>query len=221
MSDQASLPLDHLLRLQALTRDYARLTQTGAGLGKVLGGVFLLALVAVELAGHPMLVLLGAFAPLPAGTAVAMALLPFLWLGAREVLGRWWYQRHGVVVESAGAPLGGRLAAARVLLPCLILLGLVPVLRQTLPLKGLRAALVVALAAGLAWAWPRIMHRGRLERVLGILLFLGPALLGSGVQLAAGDALFAFPLVGAVAVVLGVREHLAFRRLERELAERP
>ena len=76
---------------------------------------------------------------------------------------------------------------------------------------------MLALAAGLAAAWPRLLHRGRLERLLGLLLFFGPALLVSGLQMAALDALVAFPLAGAATVVLGLREHLAYRRVAREL----
>ena len=64
-------------------------------------------------------------------------------------------------------------------------------------------------------AFPRL--GGRLERFSAILLLLAPGLLLSGIQMAAGDTLLAYPLGGTCALVLGLRDHLAFRRVRREL----
>lgn len=208
---------DDLLRLQALTRDYARLTRSGAGLGKVLGGAFLFGIAALECFGHGFrFTLAGALAPLPLAPVAAACALPFLWLAARTWLARWWYRRHGTVETTVPAPARARWAG--VLLPGLMLLGLAPVLAWPVPPRGLRSVFLALLALGLALAWPRILRQGRMERMLAILLFLGPALLVSGIQMAAADTFLAFPVVGALAVVFGLREHLAYRRLARELA---
>jgi len=176
----------------------------------------------VELAGHHgRPTFLGGFAPLPVTSILALGLLPFLWLAAREVMGRWWYRRHGDVVPSAGEFSTGRarrLRIAGILLPVLLLCCLVPILAGSLPWKGLRVALVLGLALGLSLAWRRLQDRGRLERFMGILLFTGPILMFSGIQMAAGDTLLAFPAAGIAAIIMGLREHLAFRRVERELA---
>jgi hypothetical protein len=107
----------------------------------------------------------------------------------------------------------------RLVLPAFMLLGLVPILTAGLPWMGVRAAVVVGMAMGVGLAWPLFMGRSKLERMMGFCLFLGPALLISGIQMAAGDTLLAFPLIGASAMVAGVKEHMAFRRLERELTE--
>ena len=215
-------PPDHLQRLQSLTRDYARLSQNGAGLGKVLGGWFVCLLVGVDLVGHwGHLTWVGAVAPLPGAAVLPLGLLPFLWLGARVGLARWWYQRHGAVAPVA-APLSRsralRMRILRWVLPVFLLLGLVPIFTANLPWQGRRAAVVVALAAGVILAWPRFMGPNRLERMMGVCLFIGAAILVSGIQMAVEDTLLAFPLIGLAAIVMGLREHLAFLRLERDLA---
>lgn len=203
-------------RLQTLTRDYARLTRSGAGLGKVLGGCFLWVVAGVDLAGHGWrFALLGGWAPLGDGAALTLGLLPFLWLGAREALAKGWYRRHGTVEE---APAQGPKVLGGIVLPVLLLGGMAPLLLHPVPMRGPRLALVAALAAGLALAWRRFRDRDRLERLVGILLFAGPAFLVSGLRMASGDVLVAFPLAGAAAVAAGLREHVAYRRLERELA---
>jgi hypothetical protein len=222
MSAPLPLPSDHLDRLQTLTRDYARLSRRGAGLGKVLAGAFLLLLAGIEFFGHGgRLTFLGAFAPLPAAAVMATFPLPFLWLGAREALGRWWERRYGAVAVAA-EPSGRRQWVARrvvgILLPALMLVGLVPLLAGHLPLGRVRAAGVVALAMALAVLGLRLKGLGRLERMACVLLFAGPALLLCGIQMAAGDTLLAFPVVGLAAVGIGLREHAAFLRLRRELA---
>jgi hypothetical protein len=218
-----ALPLqpEQLARLQELTREYARLTRRGAGLGKVLGGGFLLLLAGIEIFGHgarPSFWVV--LAPLPLGPVLATAALPFLWLGAREALGRWWERRFGAV-EAAAEPPGPRdrlrRVAGGVLFPVLMLLGLVPLLARPSPQGWLRAALVLALALALAAIWGRLRGMGRVERMTCILLFFGPSLLLSGLRMPAGDTLLAFPLVGLAAIVSGLREHAAFLRLGREL----
>lgn len=223
MDSPAPLPSGHLERLRSLTRAYARLSRRGAGLGKVLAGAFLLAVAAVEVLGHGgRFTWLGAFAPLPAGPALATAPLPFLWLLAREGLGRCWEARYGAVSAAPEAPgrrqRMGR-ALMRFLLPALMLLGLIPLLAGELPLGWVRGAAVLVLALGLSVLGPRLRDPGRLERMACVLLFLGPALLLCGIQMAAGDTLLAFPVLGLAAIGTGLGEHVAFLRLRRELGE--
>jgi hypothetical protein len=217
-----SLAPEHLDRLRELTRDYARLSKEGAGLGKVLGGGFLLLLAAIEFFGHGgRVTFLGAFAPLPLRSVLITVPLPFLWLGAREGLGRWWEARFGAV-EAAAEPPGRwqrvRQVVARCLVPGLMLVGLVPLLASAQPLAWVRAALVVALASSLAALGGRLQRMGRLERMTCVALFLGPAFLLCGIQMAVEDTLLAFPALGFAAVVIGLREHAAFLRLRRDLA---
>lgn len=213
---------DHLARLQTLTRDYARLSRRGAGWGKVLAGGFLVLLAGLDWHGHRgQIALLGRFAPLPGRTVLALGLLPFLWLGAREALGRDWERRHGAVA-AAPAPMHPRrrrlLEFARWILPALVLLTLVPVLTRPMSLRGFRIGAVLVLALTLARVWTRLAASDRIERLTGLLLFFGPALLLSGWQLSAGDTLLAFPAIGLVAVLIGLREQWSFHRLARQLA---
>jgi len=210
-------------RLARLTRDYAELSMGRAGLSSLLGGVFLLLVALVEVAGHNWhFTWLGALSPLPLPAALGAALLPFLWLGARKRLHHWATERFGLVEaleDPASAPSRRerlRATVGRFILPGLMLLGLFPILAAPMSHRFVRASLVVALALVLHLTFPRV--KGRMERFVAILLFFGPALLLSGIQMAAGDTLLAYPLAGSVAIALGCRDHLAFRRVKRELA---
>lgn len=94
----AALAPDAVALLARLTRNYARLSQGQAGLSSLLGGGFLLLVALVELAGHNWhFTWIGAMSPLPLPAAIAMALLPFLWLGARKGLHHWTTERFGLV----------------------------------------------------------------------------------------------------------------------------
>lgn len=235
MNQTPALPIDPSLipspalepnaidRLARLTRDYARLSEGQAGLSSVLGGAFLLLVALVEVAGHGWrFTWIGALAPLPSGVALTLAILPFLWLGARAGLRRWTSRRFGLV-EPVPSPLNpSQLRAARIrtlvgrwVLPGVLLGGLIPVWMGPLPVPLLRSLLLVALAATLPWVFPGL--KGRLERFVAILLFIGAALLLSGIQMAVGDTLLAYPLAGTAALAVGIRDHRAFLRVRREL----
>ncbi len=210
-------------RLARLTRDYARLSEGQAGLSSVLGGAFLMLVALAEVVGHGWrFTWIGALAPLPPWVALTVAFLPFLWLGARAGLRRWATQRFGLV-EPVSSPLSpSQLRTARIrtlvgrwVFPGVMLGGLIPVWTGSLPIPVLRSLLLVALAATMRWVFADL--KGRLERFVAILLFLGATLLLSGIQMAAGDTLLAYPLVGAVALMAGIRNHLAFLRVRHEL----
>jgi len=219
-----ALTPDSVAQLTRLTRDYARLSQGQAGLSILLGGVVLLLVALVEMAGHGWhFTWIGALSPLPLSVALAVTLLPFLWLGARRALSHWATKRFGLV-EPEQAPLSpakarkARLQAVmgRFVIPGLMLLGLVPIFLEPLPARYLRADLLIALVLVLHLTFPRL--KGRADRIVALLLFMAPAFLLSGIQMAAGDTLLAYPLIGTIAVVMGLREHLAFRRVSQELA---
>jgi hypothetical protein len=205
----------HLERLERLTRDYARHASGCGGLGTALGGLFVALLLVGDLAGHHFtLHLWGAFAPLGILGLLPLAALPFLWLGARWALRAWWYERHGRVLAGPARP---RRAWVGILVAgawwaCAILLLEMGAARH----KGARAALITLLMGAFLLALGRL-RLGRLERVLSAFLFAVPAFLLAGVQLPAGDLLVSLPLMALAALVLGLREHAAFRRVERDL----
>lgn len=205
-----------LERLERLTRDYARHASGCGGLGTALGGLFVLLLMGADLAGHGFaLHALGALAPLRLKGLLPLAALPFLWLGARGALRTWWYERHGRVRagEAKRVPLPLLLAVSGITwATALLLLRAGPAAA-----KAPRAALITFLLAAFAAALARL-PLARLERVLAAFLFAVPAFLLSGVQLPAPDLLVSLPLMAACALVLGLREHAAFRRVARELA---
>jgi MFS family permease len=215
-----ALDPQHLAKLQHLTREYSRFNRASAGLGSVLGGVFAFLILAAELAGHGWrITLIGAFAPLPFSRALPLAGLPFLWLGCVIALRAWWYQRHGIVeAETLPDPRERfRRRALAVVAPVVSTAVLLTIFLNGGPMKFLRAGLFLLLQGAFLFSVLKVLE-GRLERVLGALLFIAPALILAGIQMAALDSLAALPIVGALAVLFGLREHLAFRRVERELA---
>ena len=221
-----ALPPDAVARLAQLTRDYSRLSHGQAGFSGVLGGVFLLAVALVELAGHGWrFTWVGALAPLPLSATLAVALLPFLWFGARQALRCWTTARFGLVEPTPTPPSPAqalkeriRVTVGRVVLPALILLGLLPIWAGSMSAPWLRTLLLLTLAIALPWCF--ILLKSRLERLVALLLFFGAALLLASIQMAAGDTLLAYPVIGAVAIGMGCRDHVAFRRVKRELGHR-
>lgn len=215
-----ALTPQYLEDLQRLTQEYARYSRSGAGLGSALGGLFAYLILAVDLIGHGgRITFLGAYAPLPLKAVLALAFLPFLWLGALAALKAWWYQRHGAVeAPPAVDPRDRRRKIAlAIAAPVLSTVLMLAIFHNAAPMQWLRAGLCAVLMGALAILIPRLLQ-GRMERMLGALLFLCPALLLAGIQMAAGDSLLALPVVGTLAIVLGVKEHLAYRRLEKRMA---
>jgi len=216
----AALSPDYAGKLGRLTREYARLTARCAGLPSLLGGGFLLLVALLEGVGHGRdFRLLGGFAPLPLRWAVLVATLPALWFWARHELGRWACARLGLVEEVPAASdrlrERLRLGVGRFLLPMLCLAGLIPLLKHPMSAKPLRVILLILLALGLHWAFPHLKQR--FDRLVCILLTLAPAFLLSGLQMAAGDTLVAYPLIGIAAIFLGYKDFAGFRRVRREL----
>jgi hypothetical protein len=216
-----ALAPDQTHRLERLTREYARYARHAAGLGSVLGGCFAYLILAVDLLGHHgRISILGAYAPLPMKPVLLLTLLPFLWLAARYGLRIWWYQRFGLVEavpdQAVNPGEWRRRLALMVVFPLVATAALTTIYLSEVPSKPLRTAAFLLLMGATVFALRSLLH-GRLERILGTLLFLCPALLVTGLQMAALDSLVALPLVGTFAIILGLKEHLAFRRLERQL----
>lgn len=218
-----ALAPESVAELARLTREYARLSEGQAGISSLLGGVFLLLMALVEVIGHGWrFTWSGARSPLPLAAAFCVTLLAFAWLAARIGMRRWATQRFGLVEPALEPSPPGlarrerfRILMGRYVIPSGMLLGLIPILNGPLSSRFIRAGLLITLALALHFAFPHL--KGRLERGMAVLLFIAPTLLVSGIQMAAGDTFLAYPLMGGAAMVLGLRDHLAFRKVRREL----
>ena len=170
-------------QLARLTRDYAWLSEGQAGFSSLLGGAFLLLMALVEAFGHGWrFTWLGARSPLPLLAAVGIALLAFAWLAARIGIRRWATHRFGLVEPALEPSSHGsarrerfRILMGRYGIPGGMLLGLIPILDGPLSSRFIRADLLIALALAFHIAFP--YPKGRLERAVGVLLFLAPSFL--------------------------------------------
>ena len=198
-------------RLSELTRDYARYSRSAAGLGSVLGGVF-------GLASY----FIGALAALTWWSRAALAALPLVWIVAKELLQRRYYQRHGRVeeVERAGERrlhrfltaivAGVSIAAVGWVLRDVIVHG--PGDRAWWELAGY--VVFVAAMPFLVWRYLRTP----LEFIVGVFLLAQAAVVLGGGRYELGEQLQA-PIASLVLVGLGAWEHRSYRKLERRLGE--
>ncbi len=212
---------DQLARMQWLTQEYARLSSNHAGMSALLGGAFLMLTALVEATGHQWRFSWGRFVPLPLWAGLTVACLPFAWLLARKPLHAWATHRFGLVEPPpTPAPLGLKARVQRVVFnfvfPGAFALGIVLVWTQPLPHQVLRSLLLTGLGATLFVMGPRF--KTKLDRVTAILLFMGGFFILSGVQMATLDSFLAYPLVGVIALTVGIKDHLAFKKVQRELA---
>jgi len=238
-SASASAPAPDLERLSALTRDYARLSHDQGGWAGICGGIFLLAVAAVEVWGQGWglswrTLWIGSFSPQPLRTGLVLLLLPLLWIALRALLLRHIQDRYGAVaprIESDDRrerELRVKNTIARVMLPLIMLGGIWMLTRHPLPAPasapvaapaldlGLRIVAILALASGLCVLLPR--WEGRTERMVGILLFIAPVCVLAGFQMGADDTMLAFPIIGLISIGKGVRDYRQFRATLRELA---
>lgn len=209
---------DRLGELEALTRSYARYSRSAGGLASVLGGVFCLI---SYLAG-------GLLPATPALRAVLVA-LPFVWLLAKHLMARRYYQRFGHVEEQETA------AERRTYRFCVIVTLLVAMLvtvadwphagRWTAGGAGYLAMVWLLVLAG--WRW----LRSPLDFFVGVFLFCEAALLCAGRTYPvigtaqAHDALpmallaLMYPLAALLMIGRGVADHRRFLGLRERLAQ--
>lgn len=193
-----------------LTRRYARFSRSAAGLGSVVGGVFVLAAYFV-----------GALAPLTVWIRAALAALPFVWLVVREVLRRRLYQRHGRVSEMV--PVSDRrwhylftAFTGLVSTGILVWIGMDLLSGRLVPPAGW-----LALAGYMAFiaAQPFLVMFflwTPLEFIIGVFLIAQAAVVVAGGHYELGQQIQA-PVTAVVLMALGLVQHREFRRLERRL----
>ncbi len=190
-------PLPDLDRVQALTQDYARYSRSAGGLLTALAG--LAALLAYGLGSRALLVT-----------------LPLAWLAAKVWLGSR-YQPFGRV-EERPSPLQRwthvlscavlALAGAAILVLALRRLGPAGLNPRVVGYLAFVGALPIV-----AWFW----LRSTWDFILGVYLFCQAALAAGGAPPQAGP--WPLPFFGALAVLVGIVEHLRFRRLRVQIQE--
>lgn len=201
--------MDDATHLGELTRRYARYSLSAGGLSNVLGGALVLAAYFI-----------GALAaPASFGGRLALASAPIVWIVAKELLRRHYYQRLGKVEEVRTAAdrrwhLGFTLFSA--VISVAVVAGVMAAARNdptTLTDPGVVGYLLfVAAMPLLAWFYMRTP----LEFIAGIFLIAQAAVVLAGGHYELGSQLQA-PIAAVVLILYGLRQHLEFRSLQREL----
>jgi hypothetical protein len=195
---------ERLLRLETLTRAYARFSRSAGGLGTLLGGAFCL-----------LAYFAGALLPLTPASRTALALLPLVWIATKEWLRVSLYQAQGRVRETPDRTqyrwhvgLTAFVAIASVFIFGVVLLYARAPLR---PVTAIYLAYVLALPV-LTWYYLWSIP----ECVVGIFLICQAAVVAVGLSYPLGSQLQA-PAMAVVAIVVGWREHREFLALRRDL----
>jgi hypothetical protein len=196
---------ERLVRLATLTRTYSRYSRSAGGLGTLLGGVFCL----LSYFG-------GALLPLTPFLRVILALLPLVWIAAKESLRLGLYQAQGGVREELDRSQQRWHLGLTVFLAIgsVLIIGCVLFYRHAaLPyVAWIYLAYVVALPV-LTWYFLWSIP----ECAVGGFLLCQAAVAAAGLTYPLiGFQLWA-PVMAVFAILVGWREHRAFRTLRREL----
>lgn len=200
--------LDDLDRLAARVARYARYSRSAGGLSSVIGGVLLMASFTAN-----------AFAELTPPLRAVLASTPLLWLAAKELLRRRYYQRDGEVLQ-APTPAERkqhRWGVIYLSVIALVVLGFViaALLRDGhLPEGQMIGYILVVLALPLAaWRWFWSVS----DFLVGVLLFCQSAVVIAGSNYPATWLIYIAVCAG-IAIVYGWREHRDYLALRAELA---
>lgn len=198
-------------RLADLTRRYAPYSLSAGGLGSALGGTLVL-----------ITYFVGALAaPTGAGGRLALAAAPLVWIAAKELLRTRYYQRLGQVRQPWGRADRGWHVAFTLFTAAASVGIVVSVIRSAGgdPAVLLEPAILGYLAFVVALpplVW--FFMRTPLEFIAGVFLVAQAAVILAGGHYELGRQPQA-PIAAVVLIALGIRQHLQFKHLQRELAE--
>jgi len=202
----ATAPTDDLDRLRDLTERYARYSRAAGGLSLVVGGVLMFgAFVA------------GATLPLDQGMRVALACLPAVWLLAKELLRRGYYQRDGLALQQVSPKLKRQrrwMVVYLAAMSALIIGGVLHMAGLVMPPPGVAVYLLLVAAlpfAAMRWFW----SVG--DFLVGVLLFCQAAVVSAGGAYGGAWLLYAAGCAG-IAILVGVREHREYLALRAQMA---
>jgi hypothetical protein len=199
-----------LEQLQTLTREYAKFSRSATGLGSVIGGMIGLTIF-----------LIGAFTNPPLWARALMVLVIPIWFVLKAWLRNHFYQRHGTALETLDklstnierllqGGIGG--IAAVMLVACTVLVIINPERIANLPVLN-KIALLAAPLAGL------LLCR-QINTIVECLVVMN--LLVQTVMLASGanwtwSNQATMLLYSSLLIVIGLVEHIRFRKLETQL----
>jgi len=196
--------LTTLDRLSSATRDLSRFSRSAAGLGSVLGGALCLA----SSCAHALL-------PLTPATRLLLATFPFLWILAKELLRRRFYQRLGRIDQ----PLSRRARLAHLAITLYTIAFSLLVLAAVLPRTRTPAtagyALIILLMPWITWRYLRTTN----EYIVGTFLLCQAAvgLAGSHYHT---PGLLLTPIVCSLLMILtGLLEHRRFLAAQQTLRD--
>lgn len=202
-----------LNRLAALTARYARYSRSAGGISSVIGGGLLIVSFVV-----------GALVALTPTLRHALASMPIVWIASKELLRRFYYQRHGAAVELPSH----RLRRWRLgMMTCLSLFsgfvlyffasrGAFSMLfhgragRFAWPLAGY--LLFISAMPLVAWRWFWSIP----DFLLGVLLLCQAAVVTAGLHYSI-PWIFIASMFGFTGILTGVYEHRDYLSLRREL----
>jgi hypothetical protein len=204
MSETAGVDDGRLTELAEVTRAYARYSRSAGGLSLVIGGVLCLAAYFI-----------GALADLGQAMRFLLAGTPLLWIVSKVALTQWLYQRHGRVKEAVSRSdrlwhIGFTAFTAAVSAGIVIFVFTRGGLGLGWEIYGY-LAFVIALPV-LVWFFMRTW----MEFVIGVFLVAQAAVVLAGGNYELGQQPQA-PIVAAIAVAWGVKEHLDYRRIRERM----
>lgn len=197
----------HLDRLAELSLRYARYSRSAGGLSTVFGGLLLLAFFVVN-----------AYVALTPAARIALAFAPVIWLVAKSLLRRHYYQRDGLALQRpTTSERRQRLWWTAYLVVISLSVATVVVLRLIDQGQGLPLAMAGYLAMVLAlpivaWIW----FWSSSDFIVGVLLFCQAAVVLGGHHYPSIWLLYV-GLCSAIVVYIGWREHRDYLQLRREL----
>ena len=200
----------NLEHLQTLTREYAKFSKSAAGWGSIIGGALGLALYAI----------ITQFPNLPTWARVLCGFVPILWITAKQLLQRRYYQRLGQVLENDPNPKwvmqliqGGLLG----MMICLTVTGLVALFIRPEKILSIAAPQLVMLVILCAYGlWASFQLNSVVEMLVALQLFLNAFFILIGSENTPGS-LWALPACSALLLLIGIYEHLQYKIVEGQL----
>ena len=205
------LPLAELDRLQQLTERYASYTRSAGGLSTLLGSVLCL-----------VMFTLGLTVALDQTARNLLTLLPLLWLLAKELLRRYYYQRAGAVGERIstsqnrqhlGATLFTALICALIIGAGIVKFGIDGLL--SLPAPRQAYFLIALLMPIVVWRWLWSSS----DYVIGVLLLCQAAVIVAGSHYKADWLGLYIVVMSLIYLYVGWKEHREYLQLRAELQQ--
>lgn len=199
-------------QLQALAERYARYNRSAGGLSSVLGGSLSLLMFSIAL-----------FVELGQTSRLLLASAPLLWLLAKELLRRLYYQRAGTVTEQLSQAMW-RLHLGLTGFVALVSLVIIGAGIGKFGLFGLFALpwpqlayfAFVALLPAVVWRWLWSTS----DFIVGVGIFCQAAVIIAGGHYRL-DSLGAYLIcTGVFSMLLGIKEHRDYLQLRHELTQR-